>query len=112
VRWVSVVDGDGRVLAHSEPEQVNTRLASSEQLRVSRTRVPLSSRELHPDLGWVLETVAPLQVGNRRWGAAFIGFDAEPTRARISWLFLLLLTLSIRFIRPKSWRRWDALPQG
>jgi two-component system, NtrC family, sensor kinase len=97
VRWVSIEDGSGRVLAHSDPARVNEWVMDMdpEHAALRQLQVPVSTRYRSPDGAWVLETAVPLQVGNRRWGTAFIGFDAEPTRAQISALYLLLLSLTL-----------------
>jgi two-component system, NtrC family, sensor kinase len=95
VLYISIVDEAGSVIAHSDPALYNTQVEDSATLRASRAAVPLSATYRAATGSWVLETVVPLQVGGKRWGAAFIGFDAEPTRRLVGRLFVLLFALTL-----------------
>jgi two-component system, NtrC family, sensor kinase len=95
VLHIGIVDRSGRVIAHSDPSLYGTILPDTAALRVSRAAVPMTAMFRGPTGHWVVETVVPLQVGTRRWGTAFMGFDAEPTRQQVSRLFTLLLVLMV-----------------
>jgi two-component system, NtrC family, sensor kinase len=95
VLYISIVDDAGNIIAHSDPSLYNTQLTDSVAVRVSRAAVPLSALFQTAAHGWVMETVVPLQVGGKRWGAAFIGVAAEPTRQQVRRLFVLLLLLTL-----------------
>lgn len=45
--------------------------------------------------GWVLEVHMPLRIGQRSWGTATIGFDAEPIRDEVRRLFLFLFLTTL-----------------
>lgn len=45
--------------------------------------------------GWILETFTPLEIGDKRWGTAKIGFDAKPVRKEIEEIFFALLGLTV-----------------
>jgi two-component system, NtrC family, sensor kinase len=45
--------------------------------------------------GWIMEVNTPLEIGNKFWGNAKIGFDAEPIREEIKDIFLVLFSLTI-----------------
>lgn len=93
VLYVSIMDDLGSIIAHSDPSRYNA-TGDSVAIRASRATAPLSSIFPSESHGWVLETVVPLQVGGRRWGAVFLGFDADPLRREIGRLFLLLFVLT------------------
>jgi signal transduction histidine kinase len=48
-----------------------------------------------PSFGWVLEVHLPLRIGQRSWGTATIGFDAEPIRAEVRRLFFFLFLTTL-----------------
>ena len=45
--------------------------------------------------GWIMDVYTPLKIGNKFWGTAKIGFDAEPIREEIKDIFLVLFSLTI-----------------
>jgi two-component system NtrC family sensor kinase len=94
---VSIVDVDGRVLAHSNPRLTNRTLGDSAARHANRLTAPASAVFEDEDGRWVTEAAVPLELGARRWGSVLIRFDAEPLRVQIRRLFvqLFLLTLFI-----------------
>lgn len=45
--------------------------------------------------GWILDAFAPLEIGQKKWGVAKIGFDAEPIRNEVKNIFFILFALTI-----------------
>ncbi|MCU0453907.1 MAG: ATP-binding protein [Bacteroidetes bacterium] len=88
VAYVSIADPTGQLLAVGpvlSADQVphgNSGPASTEGIG---TRIYAD-----PAFGWVLEVHMPLRIGQRSWGAATIGFNAEPIREEVRRLFMFL----------------------
>ena len=95
IRSIVISDNQRRVIAHSSPQMYNRVLNDSLSLRLSRTNRLISGIYKSPSLGWIVETVLPLQIAGKRWGVLRIAFDAESTRREIGHLFLLLLAITV-----------------
>ena len=95
IRSIIVSDNQRRVIAHSNPQMYNRLMDDSLSLRLSQTDRLISGIYKSPSLGWIVETVLPLQISGKRWGVLRIAFDAEPTRQEIGHLFFLLLAITV-----------------
>jgi len=92
---ISIVDPGGWIIAHSDPRLYSEPITDDTLLRASRALEPMTS-VFQDDMGrWITEAAVPLQVGSKRWGAALLRFDAEPTRQQVTRLFLLLFLLTL-----------------
>jgi len=93
IKYVSVWDESGSLIAHSDIRALNqTRRYPLPQLLANgRARTQIFKRE---PLGWIIETDFPLQTGAKNWGILQIAFESESTRQAIRKLFFLLLGLT------------------
>jgi signal transduction histidine kinase len=75
VTYAAVLDKEGKVLSHSDPNRIGDRLADPFSLKsLASERVELQ-RFRDKDGGLVYDLSAPIQVGPRRVGTARIGFN-------------------------------------
>jgi two-component system, NtrC family, sensor kinase len=93
--YISIQDNSHRILAHSDLSQYGNLLSDPGILAVSRTREVLTSISEHPDHGWMLEILQPLQIGEKRWGTVLMGFDAAHIREQVRSAFFQLLGLTM-----------------
>ncbi|MBP3191351.1 ATP-binding protein [Natronogracilivirga saccharolytica] len=94
ITYISIQDNEHRIIAHSDLSQYDQTITDSRLLSVIESREPVTSvfkDEVH---GWTLEALQPLQIGEKRWGSAILGFEAQTTRDRISRSFFQLLFLT------------------
>lgn len=94
LRWLAVIDHQGRVLAHSDARRTGSVAGDSLRRSILRPDGPVSAVTHGPVHGWVLETVQPLKVAGKQWGVVHIGFDASATHQEIRSLFFLLMALT------------------
>lgn len=91
---IAVIDNSGRILAHSDHAQYGRVVTDSLAVASGRTDRLITAILESPHHGWVIETVQPLRIAGKRWGVVRVGFSAEPTRAEIRSLFILLVALT------------------
>jgi two-component system, NtrC family, sensor kinase len=94
LRWISVIDNEGRILAHSNDAMTGHRIADSLAALVLPADRLISALSHTDGQGWLLETVQPLNVGGKRWGVVHVAFDASTTHNEIQSLFFLLMALT------------------
>lgn len=94
-RFARILSADFQTVAHNEPGDYGKNYHDSVIAKTSRTRDSSMDIVQHPQYGWVLEVVEPLQISGKLWGYLVIGFDAETIRERIHKFFLFLLTTTI-----------------
>ncbi|MHC1739178.1 MAG: ATP-binding protein [Ignavibacteriaceae bacterium] len=96
VKYVVIYDrGGNRIINRFLNE--NKEIVSDEKLgfrlaSLSREIVSISNDK---KFGWTNEVKLPFNFANKVWGAAVIGFDAEPLRGEIRSLFFILLGATI-----------------
>ncbi len=93
--YIIIANNQNRIIAHSNPKMYNRFLNDSLSLRIANTDRLLSGIYRSPQLGWVMESVLPLQIAGKRWGILRIAFDANPTQQEIRRLFFLLMGLTL-----------------
>lgn len=78
------------------------KIASDENLKFEPVELSAEIVRIVDDskFGWVNEVKLPFNFANKFWGAAIIGFDAEPLRNELRSLFFILLgaTVSVTLI--------------
>ncbi len=93
--YISIQDNRNRIIAHSDLSQYGRQLDDPQILPVIRTREVLTSISEHPEYGWMLEILQPLQIGEKRWGTVVMGFDASNVREKVRRAFFQLLGLTV-----------------
>ena len=94
LRWLAVIDNDGRILAHTNDAMAGRQISDSLRNAVMVTDRLISAVSHTDQDGWILETVQPLSVAGKRWGVVHVAFDAETTHREIRSLFFLLMGLT------------------
>lgn len=94
IKYISIIDNNLQVLAHSNRKEFNKILSDPVSKSIIKTKSIITSIFFDNNLGWIIETASPLQIGGKRWGIAKIGFDAEPIRKQIRNIFFLLFALT------------------
>ena len=94
IAHIAVIDNSGRILAHSDHAQFGRVVTDSLVVASGRTDRLITAILESPYHGWVIEAVQPLRIGGKRWGVVRVAFSAEPARAEIRSLFILLVTLT------------------
>ncbi|MDI6402991.1 hypothetical protein QLX67_13370, partial [Balneolaceae bacterium ANBcel3] len=95
IKYISIQDNRNLIIGHSDLTMYNQPLTSERLLHVIETRETLTSIFEDPEYGWVLEVLQPLQIGEKRWGTAILGFDASATRKKAGTSFFQLLFLTV-----------------
>lgn len=95
VVYISIQDNRNRIIAHSDLSQYGRQLMDPQIQPVIRTREVLTSISEHPEHGWMLEILQPLQIGEKRWGTVLMGFDASNIREKVRSAFFQLLGLTV-----------------
>ena len=93
--YISIQDINHRIIAHSDLSRYGRQLDDPQILSVSQTREVLTSISEHPEHGWMLEILQPLQIGDKRWGTVLMGFDASNIREKVRSAFFQLLGLTV-----------------
>jgi len=98
VKWLVMYDAEGNVAVRSsfrsaEPDAKEAASA----LPSANGRTGTSIYHSRP-FGWILEAGIPLQIQSKSWGELHMGFDLEPTRARLQRLFFLIFGLAVLFV--------------
>lgn len=76
-----IADSDGRIVAHSNPAQVNKTVKLDGDAKGANVVV----RETHAEDGSdVVEAIAPIKVGEELWGTVRYGMSLAPVRAAIA----------------------------
>lgn len=93
--YISIQDIRNRIIAHSDLSRYGRHLDDPQILSVSQTHDVLTSISEHPEHGWMLEILQPLQIGEKRWGTVLMGFDASNIREKVRSAFFQLLGLTV-----------------
>jgi PAS domain S-box-containing protein len=100
VLYAIVLDGDGKVAAHSrQPARVGQELPTASDREAAHTTVPLM-REVATSRGPVLDFAVPVMVNGQKWGTVRVGLSQRRMAAEIErtrWE-LAALTLAVLFI--------------
>jgi signal transduction histidine kinase len=91
---IAVIDNSGRILAHTDHAQYGRVVTDSLVVASGQTDRLITAILESPLHGWVIEAVQPLRIAGKRWGVVRVAFSAEPTRAEIRSLFILLVALT------------------
>lgn len=94
LRWISVIDNEGRILAHTNDAMNGREISDSLAASVLPADRLISALSHAGQQGWLLETAQPLKVGGKRWGVVHVAFDATATHNEIRSLFFLLMALT------------------
>lgn len=94
IRYIEIYDENFEILAKKDVVAKNTPEISLdyENIRSNKIKSKIFNSEIH---GWILETYTPLEIGDKQWGTAIIGFDAKPVRKEIEEIFFALLGLTV-----------------
>ncbi len=95
IEYISIQNTENRIIAHSDLSLYDTQITDTEFLQVSNTNEVITSIFDDQDYGWILEAIQPLQIGDKRWGTATLGFDTSFTRDEINNSFFLLLFFTV-----------------
>jgi len=94
VKYVIIFDKSGTSIIHASKKDS---VASNQNLKREFNISQLQEVKIFddPQFAWVLEVNQPFIFSGKSWGAAKIGFDAQPIRDEISSVFFLLLGATI-----------------
>lgn len=95
VTYASVVDGEGRVLSHSDPKMIGEIPTDPVSVNALSTDGTLLQRRLHEGGESSYELAVALRVGNRRVGTARLGFDESSIQAALQTQKRRLIVIAI-----------------
>jgi two-component system, NtrC family, sensor kinase len=97
IKWLVMYDRFGHVVVRSS---YNGAAPESEESRAAAFPGGPEATWIYysRNFGWILEVVLPLQIHSRSWGELYIGFDLDPTRAKLQRLFVYISGLTIVFV--------------
>jgi len=98
VKFIHVYDPHGHIMVRSSYSGGSHVTDAMDALAFSVNDKPLCSIHKTHEFGWITEVTYPLQIHGKSWGVLKMGFDSEPTRAKMKQLFVLLLSLTLSVV--------------
>ncbi|MFZ5517581.1 MAG: sensor histidine kinase [Candidatus Zhuqueibacterota bacterium] len=98
VKFIHVYDPHGHIMVRSSYSGASQIADGTGALASSGNFEPICRIHNIADFGWITEVTFPLQIHGKSWGVLKMGFDSEPTRAKMKQLFFLLLTLTLSVV--------------
>ena len=93
LRAITILDPGGEVVARSWDRQ-DPPWVSGDLATLLAARAPATTITRTADGPWVLETVLPMQTGQRRWGVLVLAVEADSIRQQIQRAFIQLALFS------------------
>ena len=95
IHYISIQDTDQRIIAHSDLSRYDELITDPDILAVLNQYEVTTSIFKDEEHGWVLETLQPLRIGEKKWGSLLLGLEADSTREKVSKAFFQLLFLTL-----------------
>jgi signal transduction histidine kinase len=93
LRSITILDPDGGVVARSW-DRPRPPWISGDRDAITAAGEPTTRIAAVDGGGWVIETVLPMRIGQRRWGTLVMAVEADSIRASIRRSFILLALLT------------------
>jgi two-component system, NtrC family, sensor kinase len=98
VKYISIVDNESKVIAHSDPSKYNKFLGDSLSMSLLHLNKFDYSIYTHETFGLILETATPLQISKRKWGLLRIAFDANPVQSEVKNVIIIMTSIAFLVI--------------
>lgn len=94
IKYIEIYDNNNEIIAGKDRYNANPIISEQADKNLENFKYQniIYNSKVY---GWTLDAYVVLEIANKKWGVAKIGFDAEPIREEISNIFFVLFGLTI-----------------